>query len=130
MPAESEVTQRSDDIYMVNFKVTLCPAGGTQSRKGTANTGHNTTESTMIRSFVRFDGVKPIAIGNQDLPPRGGYPEVVKYDEIPCKLYTHYLLLCLQINTRRGIGNRGPPGWAIWLGVCVMTVYGFYQVSA
>ena len=33
----------------------------------------------MIRSFIRFDGVKPIATGNQDMPPRGGYPEVVNY---------------------------------------------------
>jgi len=33
----------------------------------------------MIRSFIRFDGVKPIVIGNQDMPPRGGYPEVINY---------------------------------------------------
>ena len=46
-----------------------------------------TTIAIMIRSFIRFDGVKPIATGNQDMPPRGGYPEVVNYITILAAFY-------------------------------------------
>eukprot|EP01036_Dinobryon_divergens_P023660 gene23660-32032_t len=44
----------------------------------------------------------------QDMPPPGGYP---------------------PINFARGMRNRGPPGWAIWLGVLTATVYGFNQAE-
>ncbi|KAJ8603504.1 hypothetical protein CTAYLR_005117 [Chrysophaeum taylorii] len=44
----------------------------------------------------------------QDMPPPGGYPEVI---------------------ATRGIGPRGPPGWAIWLGATFATVFGLYRVG-
>lgn len=44
----------------------------------------------------------------QDMPPRGGYPPV---------------------DITRRLRPRGPPGWAIWLGFTVATVYGFYVIG-
>ena len=44
----------------------------------------------------------------QDLPPPGGYP---------------------KIRLNRGLGNRGPPGWAIWGGIIGMSIYGLYQLG-
>ena len=53
----------------------------------------------MIRSFIRFDGVKPIAIGNQDMPPRGGYPEVVNYFTI-LKAFYFFVMTLDKYETR------------------------------
>lgn len=51
---------------------------------------------------------KPLAKGFQDMPPKGGYPNV------PLK---------------RGIGPRGPSGIMIWCAILSMTTYGFYQIG-
>mmetsp|Transcript_22 Transcript_22/g.30 ORF Transcript_22/g.30 Transcript_22/m.30 type:complete len:136 (+) Transcript_22:81-488(+) len=40
----------------------------------------------------------------QDMPPRGGYPIV---------------------NFAKNVPSRGPPGWAMWLGVAAVVGYGF-----
>jgi len=42
------------------------------------------------------------------MPPPGGYP---------------------PIRLNRGLGKRGPPGWAIWGAIAVSSMYGFYQLS-
>ena len=34
-----------------------------------------------------------------------------------------------QINWQRKVGNRGPSGIMIWLGITTATVYGFYQIG-
>jgi NADH dehydrogenase (ubiquinone) 1 alpha subcomplex subunit 13 len=44
----------------------------------------------------------------QDMPPKGGYP---------------------KLEFKRGIGNRGPSGFAIWGAVIGCTVWGFYKVG-
>mmetsp|Transcript_13813 Transcript_13813/g.18889 ORF Transcript_13813/g.18889 Transcript_13813/m.18889 type:complete len:127 (+) Transcript_13813:37-417(+) len=51
---------------------------------------------------------KPNVHSVQDLPPKGGYPPIA---------------------TARGLRPRGPPGWAIWLGILSASAYGFYQIG-
>jgi hypothetical protein len=50
---------------------------------------------------------QPVSQGFQDKAPPGGYP---------------------KLEFKRGIGKRGPPGWAIFGGIFAASAYGFYQV--
>lgn len=50
----------------------------------------------------------PVGPAVQDVPPPGGYKDFV---------------------IRGNRARRGPPGWALWLGVAAATAYGMYQLS-